>query len=113
MDQWIWAVRLTKTRSAAAEACRSGHVQVNGRGAKASTPVRSGDSVRIRLGGRERLFEVREPIIKRVGATRAAECLIDHSPPVEPEERTIAHRERGTGRPTKRERRQLDRLRGR
>lgn len=86
---------------------------MNARSAKPSTPVRVGDTVRIRIDGRERLVEVREPIIKRVGAARAAECLIDHSPPVIRADHEVAPRERGSGRPTKRERRQLDRLRGR
>lgn len=86
---------------------------MNARSAKPSTPVRVGDTVRIRIDGRERLVEVREPIIKRVGAARAAECLIDHSPPVIRADHAVAPRERGSGRPTKRERRQLDRLRGR
>lgn len=113
VDQWLWSVRLFKTRSAAADACRGGHVQVNDATAKAATPVRPGDRVRARAGGRVRDLEVVVPILKRVGAPEAAACYVDHTPP-EPERDTtqVAARERGAGRPTKRERRQLDRWRG-
>lgn len=116
MDQWLWSVRLTKTRSDAAAACRGGHVEVNGTSAKPSSAVQVGDRVTARLGGRERDVEVVRVIVKRVGASVAGECLVDHSPPPPPREvvdSDFAVRERGTGRPTKRERRQLDRLRGR
>ncbi len=70
--------------------------------------------MRVRLDGRERIVEVVRPIAKRVGAAIAAECLIDRSPPPPPKELLAAMpiRDRGAGRPTKRERRQLDRLRG-
>lgn len=115
VDQWLWSVRLTKTRSVAAEACRAGHVKVNGRTAKPSSPVKAGDRVEARLHQRERIVVVRTPITKRVGAAPASECFDDHSPP--PPEREVAvpvfERDRGAGRPTKRDRRQLDRLRGR
>ncbi|WP_273734920.1 RNA-binding S4 domain-containing protein [Mycolicibacterium septicum] len=114
VDSWIWAVRITKTRSAAAAACRGGHVQVNNVPAKPAQHVSPGDEVRIRLDGRDRIVEVIRPIAKRVGAAIAAECLIDRSPPPPPKEMvaSVPVRDRGAGRPTKRERRQLDRLRG-
>ena len=114
VDSWIWAVRITKTRSAAAAACRGGHVRVNDVAAKPAQDVGPGDEVRVRLDGRERIVEVVRPIAKRVGAAIAAECLIDRSPPPPPKELLAAMpiRDRGAGRPTKRERRQLDRLRG-
>lgn len=115
VDQWLWSIRLVKTRAAAAELCRSGHVKVNGRSAKPSTPVAAGDRVEARIHRRDRVVEVVEPIRKRVGAAVAADCFADHTPPaVEPEfDVPVFRRERGTGRPTKRDRRQLDRLRGR
>ena len=109
-------MRLTRTRSEAAEACRAGHVEVNGRTAKPSTPVRVGDRVDARIGRRDRVVEVVALRAKRVGASLAAECYADHSPPVpEPDESPPAFgvRDPGTGRPTKRDRRRLDRLRGR
>lgn len=114
VDQWLWAVRICKTRSAATDACRAGHVRVNGQPAKAATPVRPGDRVEARIADRDRVLEVVRPIVKRVGAPVAAECLVDHSPP--PPERDGAaplFREPGAGRPTKRDRRQLDRFRAR
>ncbi|MBJ7330718.1 MAG: RNA-binding S4 domain-containing protein [Solirubrobacteraceae bacterium] len=116
VDRWLWAVRLYKTRGVASDACRGGHVKVNGKSAKPATLVKPGDRVEARAGDRERILEVVRIIEKRVGAPVAAECLIDHSPPPPP--RTVAPdpafaRERGTGRPTKRDRRTMDRLRDR
>ncbi|AXK87188.1 RNA-binding S4 domain-containing protein [Nocardia farcinica] len=115
VDSWTWSVRLFKTRSAAAEACRGGHVRVNGATAKPAQPVRPGDEVRIRVGGTERIVIVERIVTKRVGAPIAAQCLIDRSPPPPPKELLAAmpRRDRGSGRPTKRERRETDRLLGR
>ncbi len=115
MDSWIWSVRLAKTRSAASSACRAGHVRVNGARIKPAHLVRAGDEVRLRQDGRERIVVVTQVISKRVGAPAAAECYIDHSPPPPSRETAIptAVRERGTGRPTKRERRSIDKLLGR
>lgn len=112
VDVWLWAVRLYKTRSAATAGCRGGHVRVNRTAAKASTPVKIGDRVEAFVE-RERILEVVRIIDKRVGAPVAATCLIDHSPPVPVVKREprIFVREPGAGRPTKRERRELDRLR--
>ncbi|MFH8790532.1 RNA-binding S4 domain-containing protein [Streptomyces roseoverticillatus] len=114
VDSWIWSVRLTKTRSAAGTACRAGHVRVNGERAKPAQPVRAGDEVRVRLAGRERVVVVSRLITKRVGAPVAAECYVDNSPPEPPREQVavVAVRDRGTGRPTKRDRRDLERLQG-
>jgi ribosome-associated heat shock protein Hsp15 len=115
VDSWIWAVRLAKTRSAATAACRAGHVQVNGERAKAAQPVRIGDEVRLRNTDIERTVQVARLLAKRVGATVAAECLVDLTPPPPPREEVAATivRDRGAGRPTKRERRELEKLRGR
>ncbi len=112
VDIWLWAVRLYKTRSAATAACRGGHVRVNRAAAKAATPVKVGDRVEAFVE-RDRIVEVVAVINKRVGAAVAATCLVDHSPPVPVIEREapVFVRERGAGRPTKRERRGLDRLR--
>ncbi|MFZ9041270.1 MAG: RNA-binding S4 domain-containing protein [Ilumatobacteraceae bacterium] len=116
IDQWLHAVRLTKTRSDAADAIRGGHVKINGKTAKPASPVSVGDRVVARLNRRERIVEVTRVIAKRVGAAIAVECFTDHSPP--PPERDhltplFAVRDRGTGRPTKRDRRRIDELRGR
>ncbi|HEY5855906.1 MAG TPA: RNA-binding S4 domain-containing protein [Aldersonia sp.] len=115
VDSWTWAVRLFKTRSAAASACRGGHLRVNDAAAKPAQPVKIGDEIRVRVGGRERIVVVERIIAKRVGAAIAAECYADHSPPPpEPElVAAIPQRDRGAGRPTKRERREIDHLRGR
>ena len=115
IDAWIWAVRLLKTRSLAADACRGGHVKVNGEAVKPSVLVVPGDRVRLWANHREYIVEVTKTVKKRVGAPVARKCYIDHSPPPPPKEilASMPMRDRGAGRPTKRDRRQLDRLRGR
>lgn len=112
VDAWLWAVRIYKTRSAATAACRGGRVRVNRAPAKASTQVKAGDRVEAFVE-RQRILEVVAVVGKRVGAAVAATCLVDHSPPapVVKRHRPMFVREPGTGRPTKRERRQLDRVR--
>ncbi|MFB7777272.1 RNA-binding S4 domain-containing protein [Streptomyces bauhiniae] len=114
IDSWIWAVRLVKTRSLGATACRGGHVHVNGERVKPAYSVRVGDEVRLRHEGRERVVIVKRLIRKRVGAPVAAQCYNDNSPPPPPREAVapVGIRDRGTGRPTKRDRRELERLRG-
>lgn len=115
VDAWLWAVRVYKTRSAATAACRAGHVRIGGERAKAAQPVRPGDERRVRIAGFDRILVVKEPISKRVGAPLAAAAVEDRTPPPPPrEERAfVPIRDRGAGRPTKRERRDIDRLRGR
>lgn len=112
VDAWLWAVRVYKTRSAATTACRAGHVRVNGERAKAAQPVRPGDELRVRISGFDRILVVKKPIAKRVGAALVAEAAEERTPPRDPVP-VIAQRDRGAGRPTKRERREIDRLRGR
>jgi ribosome-associated heat shock protein Hsp15 len=113
VDRWLWSVRLTKTRTDAAAACRAGHVRVNDRPAKPATTVSPGDEVRVRVAAVTRIVEVVRPIEKRVGAADAATCYIDRTPTPPPDALLpIARRDRGTGRPTKRDRRILDRFRG-
>lgn len=113
VDSWIWAVRLMKTRSMAATACRAGHVRVNGARVKPAHAVRPGDEVRLRHAGRERIVVVSRLISKRVGAPVAAECYQDNTPAPPPREEQVlvAVRDRGMGRPSKRDRRELARLR--
>ncbi|MFJ3877520.1 RNA-binding S4 domain-containing protein [Streptomyces sp. NPDC090077] len=114
VDAWIWSVRLTKTRSVAATACRAGHVKVNGERAKPAQQVRAGDEVRLFHAGRERIVVVRRPVTKRVGPPVAAECYVDNSPPppTPVEAAVVGIRDRGAGRPTKRDRREMEHLRG-
>lgn len=114
VDQWLWAVRIFPSRSAATAACRLGRVRVDRTVAKAATQVKAGDRVEAIAAKRQRILEVVTVIDKRVGAPVAATCYVDHSPPVPPRLRLarMPRREPGAGRPTKRERREIDRLRG-
>ncbi|MEU3142869.1 MULTISPECIES: RNA-binding S4 domain-containing protein [unclassified Streptomyces] len=113
-DSWIWSVRLVKTRSLGANACRGGHVRVNGERVKPAHSLRVGDEVRLRHDGRERVVVVKRLIRKRVGAPVAVQCYVDTSPPPPPRDAVAPAgvRDRGAGRPTKRDRRELERLRG-
>ena len=112
VDRWLWSVRLVKTRTDAAEACRGGHVRVNGRPAKPATMVSPGDEVRAGVGQTTRVVEVVRVIQKRVGAADAVTCFLDRTPkPAAAETIAVAARDRGAGRPTKRDRRMLDKLR--
>ncbi|AEH07864.1 MULTISPECIES: RNA-binding S4 domain-containing protein [Protofrankia] len=114
VDAWIWSVRLVSTRSQATEACRAGHVHLNGERVKPAHTVRTGDEIRVRHAGRERTIVVTRLLSKRVSATVAGECFIDRSPPPAREGVAAAGaRDRGAGRPTKRDRRALERLRNR
>ena len=114
VDAWTWAIRLYSTRSAATAACKAGHVKVNGAAAKPAQPVHVGDTVRAYTPGGERIVVVTGLIDKRTSATLAAENFDDKTPPPPPKEERAAvpRRERGSGRPTKRERRLTDKLRG-
>lgn len=115
VDAWLWAVRVYKTRSAATSACRAGHVRVNGDRAKAAQPVRPGDELRVRVQGFDRILVVKKTIAKRVGAALVAESVDDRTPPPPPRESMpfVPVRDRGAGRPTKRDRRDIEKLRGR
>lgn len=114
VDSWLWAVRILKTRSAATAASKAGHVTVNDERAKPAQTVRVGDVVRVRLDGDERVLQVRRLIAKRVGAPVAVECYLDLTPPKPPREERVLTvvRDRGAGRPTKRDRRVIERLMG-
>jgi len=112
VDSWLWAIRVYKTRSAATTACRAGHVRVNGDKVKAAQQIRVGDELRIRIAGFDRILIVRQLLVKRVGAPLAALAYDDWTPEREPHA-ALGLRDRGAGRPTKRERRDIDKLRGR
>ena len=115
VDQWLWAIRLYRTRSAASDACRGGRVKINGATAKPASAVKPGDRVTTTLHQRFRDVEVVELLTKRVGAPVAVQCYVDHSPPPTEDERRLPRlfpRAAGTGRPTKRDRRRTDQLRG-
>ena len=113
VDRWLWSIRLFKSRAEATNACRAGHVRINGHPAKPASTVGIGDRIEARVHGRDRIVDVVRAINTRVGAPIAVDCYVDHSPP--PPARDAGYpaaRERGSGRPTKRERRRLDRWRG-
>ncbi len=114
VDVWTWSVRLYKTRSAATEAAKAGHIRVNGDRAKPAQPVHIGDEVRA-VTDREHIVFVRQLLVKRVGAAIAAAAVDDRTPVLPPKEERVTPvlRERGLGRPTKRDRRAIERLRGR
>ncbi len=115
IDKWLWAARVFKTRSLASTACDGGKVDVNDEAAKPARKVRAGDLVTVTLPrGRRRLLKV-TAIDDRRGSAEAAKALFeDLTPPEPPRPRQAAlpRREPGAGRPTKRERREIERLRG-
>lgn len=115
IDAWAWAVRLFPSRSAATAACTAGHIKVNGTSVKPAHAVRVGDTVRALTRGGERVVVVTGLISKRVGAAVAVQQYDDRTPTPPPrvERPAEVKREPGSGRPTKRERRETDRLRGR
>ena len=115
VDKWLWAVRVYRTRTAANEACSVGRVTVNGDPAKPATKVAVGDLVSARRRDRTISYEVVALLEKRVSAAKAAEAVLDVSPPrPEPVDGPFVgpsgKRDRGEGRPTKRQRREIDRL---
>ena len=113
IDRWLCAVRLAKTRPMATQLCEGGHVRINGHAAKPSMRIRIGDRIEALIADREWIVEVVRVIDTRVGAPVAATCYVDHSPP--PPEETLPpgleRAARGAGRPSKRLRRELDRMR--
>ena len=118
IDKWLWSIRLYKTRTVASDACRSGRVKINGKSVKPSYLLEAGIIVTAKK--REKLWVVKvlDLIEKRVGAPRALKCYEDLSPPVELRESPPSFfykpsdtRKKGAGRPTKRERRDIDKFR--
>ena len=119
LDKWLWAVRIFKTRSLASDACRAGSVTVNEVQAKPARDVRPGETVTVRQGLALRTLRVEAVPRSRVGPKLVANFCTDLTPPAELEKRRersvqqFLEREKGTGRPTKRDRRLLDELLGR
>ena len=114
LDRWLWAARAFRSRALAAQACDGGKVSVNGARATPHKLVRPGDAVQIADPHGARQWRVRA-LAERRGPASVARALYDDltppPPPRQPEDEMTPRRERGSGRPTKRERRQLDRLR--
>jgi ribosome-associated heat shock protein Hsp15 len=113
VDKWLWAARCFKTRTQAGAACTGGHVQVDGETVKASFKVQPGMLVRAVCPGGLRILEVVALAEKRGPAEVARALYVDHTPPPAPKEvlPPLFTRERGTGRPTKRDRRTMGRVR--
>lgn len=118
VDKYLHAVRIFKTRSIASDECRLGKVSVNGTEAKASREIQPGDEVTIRFHGFFRTIRILQLLEKRVGAALVQNYYEDITPEDELIKKTMVKlnknefRPRGTGRPTKKERRDIDRLKG-
>lgn len=116
IDKWLWAVRIFKTRSLAAEECAKGHIIIGDIHAKASREIKGGEIVKVRIPPIERHYLVKQLTVKRMSAQLAVDFVEDVTPP-----ETLAllnavkvygfeSRPRGLGRPTKRDRRMIDKL---
>lgn len=112
LDRYLAATRLFKSRTLAQEACDGGHTKLNGSSARASHPVRVGDRIETHCPRGKVILVVKELAEKRGPAARARELYEDHSPPPPPKDLTLPTRDRGAGRPTKQDRRILERFRG-
>lgn len=118
LDKWLWAVRVFKTRADATAACRGNSVQVNNLDAKPGRDLHAGEIVKVRVGVVHRTLQVIGCPKSRVGAKQLPEYLKDLTPPAEYEkarQASLEHflaRERGRGRPTKKDRREMGRLFG-
>jgi ribosome-associated heat shock protein Hsp15 len=118
LDKWLWAMRIYKTRSDALEACRGSAVRLNGNPAKPAAKVRIGDVVVARTQSLRRTLKVLDLSEKRLSAARVAEFMEDQTPPedleVAREKRANARlfKHEGGGRPTKKDRRTIERLLG-
>ena len=114
IDKWLWAARIYKTRTLASDACKNGRVTINGAQAKPSRSVKPGDEVGVKKSPITYTFRVKQAIEKRVGAKLVPDILENITTPEQYELLEMSRisgfidRQRGTGRPTKKERRALD-----
>ncbi len=114
LDKWLWAARIYKTRTLAADACKNGRITINGAAAKPSRTVKDGDKVSVKKSPVTYTFLVKQAIEKRVGARLLPDILENITPPEQYELLEMSRisgfvdRARGTGRPTKKDRRALD-----
>ena len=114
VDKWLWAARIFKTRSMAAAACKKGQVSLNGAPLKPSRTVRAGDIINVRKPPVTYSFKIKQAIEKRVGAKLIPEILENVTPPAQYELLEMnrisgfVNRAKGTGRPTKKDRRSLE-----
>lgn len=112
VDRWLTAARLFKSRTAATEACVASHVKVDGKNVRPSHPVRVGDRIEARCPRGDVIVVVQKLAEKRLSPPQARELYEDHSPPPPPRDAAVGQRARGVGRPTKADRRRLERFRG-
>ena len=116
LDKYLWAVRLFKTRTLATEAIRAGHVTINSQNPKPSHEVKVGEVYEVRQGLMTRTIKVIAPLEKRVGAKLVATYAEDLTPASEylkvmqAREQAPLKRDPGAGRPTKRDRRAIEKL---
>ena len=114
IDKWLWAVRIFKTRSQATEACKKGHVSVRDLPVKASRIVQVGETIKVRKPPVTKSLKVLAVAEKRMGAKLIVDFVEDVTPPEETELLEMqkhmrwSSRDKGTGRPTKKDRRELD-----
>ena len=117
IDKWLWSVRIYKTRLLATKACSGGKVKINGLSVKPSRKIQSGDQIQVRKGVVKHEYKILKIADKRMGAKMVSNYLNDMTPEKELEKLKIAKiipnqkREKGKGRPTKKERRSMEKLR--
>jgi ribosome-associated heat shock protein Hsp15 len=111
IDRWLSAARIYKSRTTAQDACNGGHVKLNGVSVRSSQVVRVGDRIETSAPRGEVVLIVLALAEKRLGSAPARALYEDHSPPPPPRDERFAVRSRGSGRPTKAERRALERMR--
>lgn len=120
VDKWLWGVRIFKTRTLASDTCKSNKVKVNGKDAKPSLEVTIGDTIEVKKDGFNMQYKVLGLVNTRVSAALAAPCYENITPAEELKKYDVwflaqagnEYREKGTGRPTKKERRELDGFKG-
>ena len=116
MDKWLWAARLFKTRSLAADAIKGGKVKVDGNPIKPSREVKEGDVIQVQIEQLHKVVQVKTVIKNRVSAKQVPEVYNDLTPKEEYERIEFMHaykaewRDRGAGRPTKKERRMIEKM---
>ena len=116
IDKFLWAIRAFKTRTEAADACKGGKVKVAGVNAKPSREVKAGETIQVHKGPVIYTYQVIQPIEHRVGAALVPQFALNLTPQEEldklkaPVETFFVTRERGAGRPTKKDRREMEKL---
>jgi len=114
IDKWLWCVRIFKTRNQATEECRAGKVKIRGQETKASHIVKIGEVIEVQIEQLKRILLVKDVLDRRVSAKIAVDFVDDQTPPEEIERIRLARktnfekRDRGVGRPTKRDRREIE-----